>query len=78
MTRGPLKRWRFAGAARAAIRMPLGILRAASLAAFLLGAVSCGQTGPLTLPGPETPASAPAPPADAAAAEEDQTEQDER
>jgi predicted small lipoprotein YifL len=63
--------------------MPLGILRAMGLAAFFVAATGCGQTGPLTLPGPaapaSTPAGAPAAPADTdAAAEEDQTEQDER
>jgi hypothetical protein len=69
MTRALLKR----------LRSSLGILRVASLTVVLLGAVSCGQTGPLTLPGPTTPASTGAtPPADAADAEEDQTEQDER
>jgi predicted small lipoprotein YifL len=57
----------------------LSIARAASLAAALLAAASCGQTGPLTLPGPATPASTdPAAPTDAADTEEDQTEQDER
>jgi predicted small lipoprotein YifL len=56
----------------------LRILRVASLTVVLLGAVSCGQTGPLTLPGPATPATGAAPPADADDTEEDQTEQDER
>jgi predicted small lipoprotein YifL len=56
----------------------LGIVRAASLAAALLAAASCGQTGPLTLPGPATPASTDPAPTDATDAEEDQTEQDER
>jgi predicted small lipoprotein YifL len=76
MTSGRLKRLRFVGAASAAIRTTLGILRAAGLAAMLLGVVSCGQTGPLTLPGPASTGSTS--PADAADAEEDQTEQDER
>jgi predicted small lipoprotein YifL len=79
MTRGLHKRLRLVAAASAASRMPPGILRAASLAALLLAVTSCGQTGPLTLPGAEAPAGTPtAPPADAADAEEDQTEQDER
>jgi predicted small lipoprotein YifL len=56
----------------------LSIARAASLAAALLAAASCGQTGPLTLPGPATPASTDPAPTDATDAEEDQTEQDER
>jgi predicted small lipoprotein YifL len=65
--------------ARQRLRAPLGMFRVAGLTAFLLGVVSCGQTGPLTLPGPATPASTEAaPPADAAPDEEDQTEQDER
>jgi predicted small lipoprotein YifL len=79
MTSGPHKPLRFVGAASAAIRPPLRILRAATLAALLLGAVSCGQTGPLTLPERAPPASTgAAPPAEADAAEEDQTERDER
>jgi predicted small lipoprotein YifL len=56
----------------------LSIARAASLAAALLAAASCGQTGPLTLPGPATPASTDPAPTNATDAEEDQTEQDER
>jgi predicted small lipoprotein YifL len=56
----------------------LSIARAASLAAALLAAASCGQTGPLTLPGPATPASTDPAPTDPTDAEEDQTEQDER
>jgi predicted small lipoprotein YifL len=55
---------------------PVGILCPASLIALLLAAVSCGQTGPLTLPGPAAPASPTAEPD--ADAEEDQTEQNER
>jgi hypothetical protein len=54
-------------------------MRAAVWAALFCAATSCGQTGPLTLPGPTAPASTgTAPPADAAEAEDDQTEQDER
>jgi predicted small lipoprotein YifL len=62
--------------ARQRLCAPLGIFRVAGLTALLLGVVSCGQTGPLTLPGPASTEAAP--PADAAADEEDQTEQDER
>lgn len=55
---------------------PFGTLRSASLIALVLTVTSCGQTGPLTLPGPDAPASTPA--GVDADTEEDQTEQDER
>ena len=61
------------------LRSPAGILRTACAALVLLAATSCGQTGPLALPGQASPPSSSAePPADVADDEEDQSEQDER
>jgi predicted small lipoprotein YifL len=59
-------------------RSPLTTLRAPVLAVLLLAAASCGQTGPLTLPGSAPPATGEAPPGAAEETEEDQTESDER
>ncbi|HEY7672971.1 MAG TPA: lipoprotein [Gammaproteobacteria bacterium] len=70
MKRGSVKRY---------LRSSLAALRSPLLAALLLAATGCGQTGPLTLPEPAAPMSTSGtPPADAAADEDDQSDSDER
>ena len=71
------------GLCMAWLRLAPGILRALGVTAMLLGAASCGQTGPLTLPGrapsPSTSTiTNTAPPADADEAEDDESESDAR
>ena len=61
------------------LRLAPGTLRALGMAGMLLGAAGCGQTGPLTLPGPAaSPSTSAAPPADADEAEDDESGSDAR